>query len=291
MKTSLCCFICGLFTFLTATAFAQTSPPAPAFPPKQWQVWLQMNLSKDLLHQFLEDKPAKDEFYYFEGMDFWLDAEGGLKAPRKHPVLTGKIPSNNFADRESVIGGGAICHIPKRDQKEIYEKALETVRSFRFVDDFKPETYDASGIDLMLRVEINGRSFSVDYRKLQVADGLPKPVLEILACMRRGLPKDYDRFFNFLRVPKLAALPPEEAEKFAQCLVHKEWMKSEEVTISYGFPAPREKYWKAAGIQFPNARYYIHAGCVITPGSPKSGQVLYCNSCRAAEKAWVKQNE
>jgi len=292
MRTSLRLFTFVWFAFLlTVSVQAQNSPSAPSFPPKEWKVWVRINLSKDLLLQFLEAKPGKDDYFFVDGIDFWLNGDGGLEAPRKHPVLTGKLPSNNFADRESVIGSGAINHVPLKDQQAIYEHALETVRSFRFIEEFTPEQYDAPGIDLDLHLEINGRSLSVNYRKIQVKDGLPKPILDILSRLRRGLPADYDRLFKLLRVPKPAALPADEADKFSKCSVHKEWMKIAEVPISYGFPSPRPKYWEAAKLQFPNARFSIHAGCVVTPGSPKSGQVLYCISCRAAEETWVKQNK
>jgi hypothetical protein len=293
MKTSFRLFplAVGTVILMNWPAPAQTSLRAPEFPPKEWSLWIRINLSKDLLHQFLEKKPDKNEFFHVEDVDFWLDSKGGLRAPRSHPVLTGKLPGNNRADRETIIGGGSIAHVPLKDQQSIYGFSLESVRSFHFLEEFKQPDYDASGVDLDLRLEINGRSFSIAYRKIQVQDGLPKPIMDILATLRRSLPSEYDRFFNLLSVSKLAALRPDEADKFAQCPVHSEWMKAAEVPISYGFPAPREKYWNAAPVLFPNARNYIHAGCVVTTGSPKSGQALYCASCRTAEKVWVKENE
>src|SRR5437868_7184977 len=79
-------------------ATAQTNLSPPAFPPKDWSLLIQLDLSKDLMNQFLEKKPDKNDFTYIEGIRFWLDSKGGVTAPRKHPVLTGKLPGNNIAD-------------------------------------------------------------------------------------------------------------------------------------------------------------------------------------------------
>lgn len=273
------------------TASAEIALQAPSFPPKAWTLWITINLSKDLLEPFLETKPGRSEFIYAQAIDFWVDAQGALRAPRHHAVLTGRLPSNNLAEHERVLGAGSVAYLPIADQKLLYENAFETIRSFRFTDDLEHATFDASGIDVELRLEVNGRAFSVRFEKIQRDEGLPKPILQALGSLRRNLPAEYTRFFEFLLVPKLDKLSQDQAARYAKCKVHNTWMNVDEVPISYGFPASRENYWKAAQELFPNVHNYLGGGCVVTPGSPKSGKTLYCESCRSAEKTWLRDNE
>jgi hypothetical protein len=206
-------------------------------------------------------------------------------------VLTGKLPGSNAANHEMVLGAGAIAYLPIADQKLVYENALETIRDFTFTDDFRHRAFDASGIDVELRLEINGRASSARFEKIQPADGLPKSVIQALAALRRNLPAEYTRLFDFLRVPKWDKLPENAAGRHAKCTVHDQWMAVDEVPIIYGLPSSRENYWKAAQALFPNAYNYLGGGCVTTPASPRSAKTLYCPQCRSAEKAWLKDNE
>ena len=263
---------------------------APAFPPADWSVWITINVSTDIAETFLEKRPAKNEFFHVDLISLWLHKDGRLNGPRKHPLLTGKLPSRNFADHE-ILGAGAIAYLPIVDQKTVYEKAIETVNSFKFTNSFSGKPQEASGVDIGLHLQINGRDISVQYRTIQPEDGLSEPILAALAVFRRNLPREYGKLFDFLKVPKLASLPESEAKQYAKCMVHNEWMRIDDVPISYGFPAPRESYWKAAREFFPHTARSLAGGCVVSPGSPKSAKVLYCETCRTLEKKWLQENE
>lgn len=267
---------------------AQRQLAVPAFPPSDWYVSLQVNPSKDLVFKIIDRKPP-EEWVFFTGLNFSLDAKGALQAPRKHPVITGTVPNGSERISEFGLRDEPVTYVPLKDQKAVYDLAVEGVRSFAFTNAPKPRP-DASGVDLDVRLEVNGRTLEVRYQKLS-PDGCPEPVLSLLAILRRHLPADYNRLFDFLKVPKLEALSAEEAQKFAQCSLHKETMKTNEVRVYYGLPDVSNPYWKVRGVEFPNANSSVHAGCVSTPESPDVRQVLFCEKCRKAEEAWIKLNK
>lgn len=267
----------------------QTRVEAPDSPPKAWSVLITINVSKDLAQTFLDTKPNKNAFLRIREIDLWVRSDGGVTGPRKHPLLTGKLPSRNLAGLELPLG--AIGYLPIVDQGSFYQKIAETVNSHNAVDESARQGYDAPEVEIGIRLGTNELDTSVPYYQFQTQDGLPKPLLEALALLRRNLPVEYAKLFDFLKVPRLPSLPANEANKYAKCVVHDEWLRVEEVPIRYGLPMPREKYWAAARELFPNARHSIMGGCMGSLAGPTSAKALYCETCRSAEKKWVNENE
>src|SRR5882762_4528569 len=264
---------------------AQMRFEASDFPPKQWSIFISIIVSPDLSQRLLE-KANKREGAYIGAIDFFVDSRGGVHAPRQHPFLTGKLSSAPHGD---IIRPGPVFFMPIADQKLFYQNALEAINSFTSAENFPLPAYDASGLDISWRCEGNGASIWLDYDNGRPREGLPKGMVAALASLRRNLPPDYSRFFEFLKVPKWADLPKDERDKFAQCALHNEWMSVRDVPIAYGLPAPREAYWEAARTLFPNSRNYIWGGCVLE--EVQSAKTLYCPTCRSEEKEWVRQNE
>jgi hypothetical protein len=165
------------------------------------------------------------------------------------------------------------------------------VEAFKFTKTFDEGRWDAPGVDIEVHLAINGREISIEYEKLPPDAGLPEPISKAFATLRRNLGPEYGKLFDLLKVPRLAELPKDEARQFAKCKTHDAWMQVDEVRIAYGFPSsPRQEYLKARSSLFPNATDAIPGGCTVMPSSPKTGKVLYCATCRAAEKRWLADN-
>jgi hypothetical protein len=164
------------------------------------------------------------------------------------------------------------------------------LRAFQFTNAFPHTNFDAPGIDLSIDLQVNGRSLSIQYDKLQAPEDLPPGVGSLLALLRRNLPASYSRFFDYLRVPTLPPLTGEDATRYRQCALHHEWMKVDEVRVAYGLSCPTKAYSEAHKKLFPNACLYSNGGCVVTPNGSKTTKVRYCDSCRQAAAEWQKKH-
>lgn len=253
----------------------------PAYPPQQWRLTVHFSISDDLDRGFLHKKPSENEFLSFEPLYLGL-SDGAISGPTTHPVLTGKLSEAGMGGLETTDIG----YVPQLDQAAIYAITGEVLRSFHFVDTFSRTNFDASGIDISIDLEINGRSLAVNYNKLQAKDGLPPNVDKLLGLLRRSLPASYSNFFNYLKVPQLPALTGQESTQYRQCELHHEWMVVGDVSIAYGLLIHDKAYSKAHQKYFPNAHLYSAGGCVVTPRSPQQEKTLYCPSCRKAEAEW-----
>jgi len=273
-----------LFIFV-ATGYGQKTLNKPHFPPQEWQVWLDIDFSEDIVFQILNKKPSPNEFYVFDNIDFIVDSDCSLYATRKHPVLTGKL-KRYFSDG---LLSSPISFIPVADQKTIYQHCFEAIEAFDFKDKFEYSGYNVSGIDISLKLEVNGRSIDLKYQKIQQEDSLPQPILRILSLIRRNLPSKFNQLFDFLRVPKLPPLPPEIRNKYSKCKIHHEFMKVDTAKILYGDFLFDEEFCEAQTNLFPNANTQMFSG--FEDEEIKKGKVLFCESCRAAEKKWLKEND
>jgi hypothetical protein len=260
----------------------------PEFPPQTWQFKIDITLSDDLVLPFLKEKPSEDEFIPVDSLSFWLnsdtllDPDASLLASRSNPVITGVWDEDAFED---FLDAGPIAFVPVHDQKLIYEYAFQAVEAFEFAHSFAHTDFEASGIDVSLELEVNGRTITLAYQKIQADEKLPENILMVLASIGRNLPSEYDRLFEFLKVPKLPPLPPEQAQKYAKCKLHDEWMKLDEVPVIYGYGGYSTEYEKL----FPGANTFIWAGCMGPADANVTSKTLFCSSCRAAEKKWVKE--
>jgi len=257
----------------------------PAYPPQQWRLSVNFDLSRDVLVGFLDKKPGKNDFFSPEMLDLWLTDDGAIRGSSTHPVLTRKLPKGGFGG----LGSEVIGYAPKVDQGAIYSSACAVLQSFRFVDSFSRTNFDDSGIDISIELQVNGRCMSVKYDKVQAKEGLPPAVASLLALLRRNLPACYSGFFDYLHVSRLHALTGEEANQYRQCQLHHEWMRVGDVSIAYGLLCPQKAYADARRKLFPNAHSYSAGGDVVTPESPKIEKVLYCPSCRQAEAKWQEK--
>ncbi|HEX8248430.1 MAG TPA: hypothetical protein VF599_09680 [Pyrinomonadaceae bacterium] len=95
-------------------------------------------------------------------------------------------------------------------------------------------------------------------------------------------------------IPEIMSLIPENWEEGGlSCEVHREVLIKDKIGIDYGstvFLYDYEAYGSVKPKMFPNANSYYGGGCVIEEDSPKYVEVLYCHKCRAAERAWLKEN-
>jgi hypothetical protein len=258
----------------------------PLFPPQEWAVRIDITLSDDLVLPFLKEKPSEDDFFSVDWLPFWLQSKGALHASIHHPVITGDLADDIFDD---YISRGPVVFVPLEDQKLIYAHSFKAAESFDFANNFVHSDPDASGVDVKLELEVNGRSIALAYQKIQPDEKLPPHILMVLASIRRNLPSEYDRLFDFLKVPKLLPLPSDQVQKYAKCRLHDEWMKVGDVPFIYGLLARIEDYDEAEAKLFPNANRFTWGGCVVHQDSPKKVKRLFCSSCRAAEKKWVEE--
>jgi ankyrin repeat protein len=77
----------------------------------------------------------------------------------------------------------------------------------------------------------------------------------------------------------------EDGNKY--CAVHDMQLQEDTVPIIYGLILFTDEHLEASK-NFPNARKYTLGGCVTTPESPETEEVLYCPSCREAEDKWIE---
>lgn len=278
----------GLSFLLLLAGCRQKPLTKPEFPPQTWQLKIDIDLSDDLVLPFLKEKPPEDEFIPVDSLSFWLnsdtllDPDASLLASRSNPVITGVWDEDAFDD---FLDPGPIAFVPVHDQKLIYEYAFQAVEAFEFAHSFAHTDFEASGIDVSLELEVNGRTITLAYQKIQADEKLPENILMVLASIRRNLPSEYDRLFDFLKVPRLPPLPPEQAQKYAKCKLHDEWMKLDEVPVIYGYGGYSAEYEKL----FPGANTFIWAGCMGPVDANVTAKTLFCTSCRAAEKKWMEE--
>ena len=282
-------FVCILVIIIIQAALFKGNAEVnvPPYPPQQWRISVTFNFSSDVLLTFLDTKPKDGDFLCPEMLSLWLSEDFEIRGSNSHPVLTRKLPEHGF-------GGPtfeALGYVRMVDQSTIYSNACRVLQSFRYTDTFIHTNNDASGIDISIDVEINGRSMSAKYDKLHAKDNLPADVAALLALLRRSLPPSYESLFDYLRVAKLPSLTGDLASQYRRCQLHNEWMKIGDVSIVYGLLCTDETYSKAREQHFPNAHTYSSGGCVVTPNSPKGEKSLYCESCRKAESEWRKKHE
>jgi len=278
LGATLLCAFCG-------TGHAQMA--FPSYPPQHWQCSISFDFSQDVFLKFLHSKPSKDEFVPSESLFLWLYDGCRIDGPSSHPALTGTWSKN----RISIFGSQTLGFLSQADQALAYSNACAVMKSFSFANSFKHTNYDDSGVDISISMEINGRSMSVSFKKLQQNEDLPAGVGPLLAIMRRNLPSSYSRLFDDLRVPVLPPLPANVAARIRLCELHHEWMKLGTVKIAYGLIEGNEAFSQAQKRLFPNSHSFTLGGCVVSPESPKENTVLYCESCRKAEADWNAQRE
>ena len=93
--------------------------------------------------------------------------------------------------------------------------------------------------------------------------------------------------------PILSLVPSDWEEGASSCEIHSEVLIKDKLRIGYGLMGylyDYEAYQKVKPELFPHASSSYGGGCVIEPDSPEYAEVLYCQKCRAAESAWMKEN-
>ena len=278
-----------LVSVLAGTVMAATGVEinAPPYPPQKWQLTITFSFSRDIFLQFLDDKPKNPECVMPESLNLWMLGDAAIRGSSFHPVVTHRTGKNGFGS----FGSEALSFVPQSDQAGIYSNACRVLRAFSYAESFAFTNYDASGIDLTVDLQVNGRSLSVKYDKLQRNQILPGGVADLLALMRRNLPPSYDRLFDSLLVPRLPPLEGKEASQYLKCELHNEWMKIGDIPIVYGLLMRDEASQKAEKQIFPNANTSTAGGCVSSPDSPKEEKTLYCETCRHSQKAWLKKGK
>jgi hypothetical protein len=259
----------------------------PPYPPQQWNLTVTFDFSEDVLRKFLDEKPDKDEFFNFGLFMISVSDDFSIEGPSAHPVLTHKISKGRYGAHDlSTLG-----FVPLSDHSAIYSNSCKALKAFRFADAPTNTDYDAPGIKITAKLEINGTSFSAEYPRLQKQVHLPEDLVPLLSLLRRNLPASYDRLLDYMRVPKLPPLSGDSANQIRKCQLHNEWMKVGDVPKIYGLISAPKSYPQVQKTLFPNAESCSFGGCCSSPDSPKSEKVLYCESCRKAANEWEKNQK
>lgn len=283
MKTLFNIIACICLQALLCTANADLI--LPAYPPQDWRLYVTFNFSEDVLLSFLDTKPDNKQFVMCNTVSLWLPGDCEIRGTASHPVLTRKlVPEKLRGDIPEPIG-----FVPKIDQPLIYSNAFDAIRSFGFVQSFVHTNYTASGVDISINLQVNGRSMSIQYDKLQATDELPQGVGELLALFRRHLLSTYENLFDYLKVPTLPPLTGEVAHQYRRCELHNEWMQISDIPRDFGSWCRDRKYIEAERETFPNAGTYLPDPWLVYSGS--STMTLYCDSCREAEQKWRENNK
>ena len=280
--------ICILVILIQAAVLkGKAEVNAPPYPPQQWGLRVTFTFSRDVLLTFVDAKPNAGESLIPGMLFLWLSDDCEIRGHSSHPVLRRKL-SEDGSER---LGFEAIGYVPQVDQRAVYSNACRVLDSFRYANSFAHTNYDASGIDISIDLEINGRSMSVKYDKLQAKDAPPDDIASLLALLRRNLSSAYGGLFDRLHVTKLPPLTGDSADHYRRCQLHNEWMKVGDASIVYGLPSVDQAYSHAENQCFPNANIHSFSGCMSEPDGPKGEKCLYCESCRKAESDWRKKSE
>lgn len=234
----------------------------------------------DLVRELMRDEPPDDKWISPEMLSLSISGDGAVDGLKNSLLLEG-VRKNRFA-RFSLTS--TFAYMPQADVKRMHDQAFEAIRAFAFESQRDPGKRGRGDFDISFSLIINGRSIEISYRDVDRSEKLQKPLLDILSLVGRTLPREYERLWALLNVPEPPPLDGTLAEQYTKCEVHNEWMKVDTVPIHYGYPIINEEYNKASSTLFPNVRLYTLGGCVT--GGSENQMVLYCPSCRAAEKKW-----
>ena len=285
VKPQLATIVCIVIQAALISAKAELT--LPAYPPQEWRLSITFNFSRDVLLSFLDTKPGKHQLFNPDTLFLWFSGDCEIRGSTSHPVLARKLQKDGFgAMRFEAIG-----FVPEIDQSVIYSNAFAAIESFAFTQSFAHTNYNASGVDISINMEVNGRSISIKYDRWQESDALPSGVADLFTFIRRHLPSNYNGLFDYLRVPKLTPLTGDAANHYRRCEVHDEWMKVGDSTIIYGMPCYDKAWSEARRRLFPRASTYSSGGGVVSQGRPKNAKTIYCESCRKAGAEWRKKNK
>lgn len=279
---SILCFVMFIFA-----AHAEMELHQPKFPPKEWSISIDLKFSKDFYSKIMRMEKAKYENYSeWQRIEFALNSfgDGSIRMTPDHPFITGKVLEDSY--NMGAISSVPMAYMPQQDRALAYKKAFDILAKFDFEDSFRAWGPDTAGITVEFDLDLNGRSVHLSFGKCETVESIPDEVIQMLSIFRRSLPSEYERFFDFLKVPRLSPLSVQEKSQIQKCRVHQEWMKIEEVKVVYGDFFVDPEFLKAKNTLFPNSQFVYWGGGL--GGSAEKANVLYCESCREAEKKWYE---
>ncbi len=257
------------------------------FPPKEFSLKVRFEIGKKFFDAI--ERPAvpaggKKPIY---PQFLLVEIEGGEK-----PARIQASPCRVDDPTKMIPGSEPAGFIPLSDHQRIFDGSFQAFSEFASRQRNPGDFVDNGALSVTADVSVNRKSVKLEYDNIQPGNQLPPKMTDLVALIRRYLPETCDPLLAKLKVPELPPLPPEELAQTAKCTVHDEWMKLGKVKVLHGLPLPpAEGYLEAKSKEFPNSSESITGGCIMS-GGPEEQEVLYCESCRTARKAWfLKQKE